>query len=413
MTTAAMDALLADPHGFSATLRASGPAHRLTLPDGSPVWLLTRYADVRAALADPRLSLDKRNSAGGWAGFSLPPRLDANLLNMDAPDHTRIRRLVAPVFTPRRVEALRPRIERTANDLLDRLAAADTDADLVSGYATPLSIATICDVLGLPDADVDQMRAWTNTLMSPPPDDPKAPARAVMAIERFLVDLIHRKRAEISRKGAERSSGEAGRASGEAGDDLLTAMITARDADDRLSEEELTSLAFLTLFAGYENSINLIGNCVLALLRHPHLLDDVRDDAGLRRAAIDETLRHEPAAQLSIRRFAREDLAYGPVTIPKGATVLLSLAAANRDPSVVDDPDAFRLRRPSAPHLGLGHGPHHCLGAALAILETDVAVGELLRRHPRLTLAEPSGGPAWRRSFRSRSLSALRVALKG
>lgn len=393
MTAAAMDALLADPHRFYATLRAGGPAHQVTLPDGSPVWLLTRYEDVRAALADPRLSLDKRNSAGGWAGFSLPPRLDANLLNMDAPDHTRIRRLVAPAFTPRRVEALRPRVERTANDLLDRLAA-DTHADLVSGYATPLSIATICEMLGLPDADVDQMRAWTNTLMSPPPDDPKAPARAVVAIERFLVDLIRRKRAEPT-------------------DDLLTAMITAHDADDRLSEEELTSLAFLTIFAGYENSINLIGNCLLALLRHPQLLDDVRDDAGLRRAAIDETLRHEPAAQLSIRRFALEDLAYGSVTIPRGATVLLSLAAANRDPSVVDDPDVFRLRRPSAPHLGLGHGPHHCLGAALAILETDVAVGELLRRHPRLTLAEPSGGPAWRRSFRSRSLSTLRVALKG
>ncbi|WP_327002766.1 cytochrome P450 [Dactylosporangium sp. NBC_01737] len=393
MTTTAMDALLADPHGFAAKLRAVGRAHQVTLPDGSPVWLLTRYEDVRAALADPRLSLDKRNSTGGWAGFSLPPRLDANLLNMDAPDHTRIRRLVAPAFTPRRVEALRPRIERTANDLLDRLAA-DTDADLVSGYATPLSIATICDMLGLPDAGLDQMRAWTNTLMSPPPDDPKAPARAVMAIERFLVDLIRRKRAEPT-------------------DDLLTAMITAHDAGDRLSEEELTSLAFLTIFAGYENSINLIGNCVLALLQHPHLLDDVRDDADLRRAAIDETLRHEPAAQLSIRRFALEDLTYGPATIPAGATVLLSLAAANRDPSIVGDPDAFRLRRPSAPHLGLGHGPHHCLGAALAVLETDVAVGELLRRHPRLTLAKASGLPAWRRSFRSRSLSTLRVTLKG
>ena len=390
MTTAAMDALLADPHALYARLRASGPAHELTLPDGSPVWLLTRYEDVRAALADPRLSLDKRNSAGGWAGFSLPPRLDANLLNMDAPDHTRIRRLVAPAFTPRRVEALRPAIERTANDLLDRLAA---DADLVTDYATPLSIATICELLGLPDADVDQMRAWTNTLMSPPPDDPKAPARAVMAIEQFLVDLIRGKRAEPT-------------------DDLLTAMITAHDDGDRLSEAELTSLAFLTIFAGYENSINLIGNCVLALLRRPELLDDVRDDADLRRAAIDETLRHEPAAQLSIRRFARQDLRYGVATIPKGATVLLSLAAANRDPSVVVEPDEFRLRRPSAPHLGLGYGPHHCLGAALAILGADVAVGELLRRYPRLTLAEPEGGPAWRRSFRSRSLESLRVALK-
>ncbi|MEU7870118.1 cytochrome P450 [Dactylosporangium sp. NPDC049140] len=389
MTTTAIDALLADPHDFYAKLRESGPAHRVTLPDGSPVWLLTRYEDVRAALADPRLSLDKRNSTGGWAGFSLPPRLDANLLNMDAPDHSRIRRLVAPAFTPRRVEALRPGIERTANDLLDRLAA-DAGTDLVAEYATPLSVAAICDLLGLADADVDRMRAWTNTLLSPPPDDPKAAARAVMAIEQFLVELIRRKREEPA-------------------GDLLSTMITARDEGDRLSEEELTSLAFLTIFAGYENSINLIANCVLALVRHPDLLDGVRTDAELRRAAIDETLRHEPAAQLSIRRFAREDLTYGAVTVPAGATVLLSLAAANRDPSVVEAPDEFRLRRPSAPHLGLGYGPHHCLGAALAVLEADVAVGELLRRFPRPILAEP---PVWRRSFRSRSLPALHLTLK-
>ncbi|MGI5247361.1 cytochrome P450 family protein [Dactylosporangium sp. CA-139066] len=392
MTEATMDALLADPHGVLGRLRAAGPAHRVVLPDGSPVWLLTRYEDVRAALADPRLSLDKRNSAGGWAGFSLPPRLDANLLNMDAPDHTRIRRLVAPAFTPRRVEALRPSIERTANELLDRLAA-DAEADLVTGYATPLSVATICELLGLPEDEADRMRAWTNTLMLPPADDPKAPARAVVAIEQFLVELIRRKRAEPT-------------------DDLLNAMITARDAGDRLSEEELTSLAFLTIFAGYENSINLIANCVLALLHRPHLIERVREDADLRRAAIDETLRYEPAAQQAIRRFALEDLTYGDVTVPRGATVLLSLLAANRDPSVVADPDEFRLRRPSAPHLGLGYGPHHCLGAALAILEADVAVGELLRRHPRLTLAEPAGGPEWRRSFRSRCLATLRVAWK-
>jgi cytochrome P450 len=391
MTTSAIDALLADPHAVYAALRRSGPAHQVTLPDGAPVWLLTRYDDVRAGLADPRLSLDKRNATGGWTGFSLPPTLDANLLNMDAPDHTRIRRLVSPAFTPRRVEALRPRIVQLAADLLDRLSPA-AETDLIGAYAAPLSIAVISEMLGVADADQAQLRAWTNDLLSPPPDDPRAAARAVVAIEAFLVALIQSKR-------------------GAPADDLLTAMISARDADDRLSEDELTSLAFLTIFAGYENSINLIGNCVLALLQHPQLLAPVRDDPLQRRAAIDETLRYEPAGPLAIRRFALDELTYGSVTVPAGATVLLSLAAANRDPDVVEEPDSFRLRRPSAPNLGLGHGPHHCLGAALAVLEADVAVGELLHRFPRLAPARPADAPRWRRSFRSRALAELPVSL--
>ncbi|GAA2636211.1 hypothetical protein GCM10010399_81420 [Dactylosporangium fulvum] len=172
-------------------------------------------------------------------------------------------------------------------------------------------------------------------------------------------------------------------------------------------------LAFLTIFAGYENSINLIGNCVLALLQRPELLAEVRADGagGARRAAIDETLRFEPPGPLAIRRFALEDLTFGTVTVPAGATVLLSLASANRDPGVVDDPDTFRLRRPSAPHLGLGHGPHYCLGAALAVLEADVALAELLRRFPDLRLARPDEAPRWRRSFRTRALSELPVSL--
>ncbi|GGM30405.1 cytochrome P450 [Dactylosporangium sucinum] len=343
--------------------------HRIALPDGSPAWLVTRYEDVRAGLADPRLSLDKRHSGGGWSGFSLPPRLDANLLNMDDPDHARIRRVVAPAFSPRRVLALRPALASLAGSF-----TFDGPFDVVADYATPLSIAVIGELLGVAGADVERLRGSTTALMAGAPD-------AAAAIEGFLVELIARRR-------------------GAPGDDLLSAMIAAP-----LSSDELTSLAFLTIFAGYENSINLIANCLLLLLQRPALLAEARADEELLRAAVDETLRFEPPAPVSIRRFATTDLVFGDVTVPKGATVLLGIAAANRDPAVVEDPDEFRLRRPSAPHLALGHGPHHCLGAALAVVTATEAVGSLLARHPGLTLRSSQ----WRPSFRTRSIESLLV----
>lgn len=391
MTATTVDTLLSDPHGAYAVLRRSAPAHRLTLPGGAKVWLVTRYHDVRACLADPRLSLDKHNAGDGWTGFSLPPRLDANLLNMDPPDHSRIRRLVSQAFTPRRVEALRPRITAIAGGLLDQLEH-HRHADLITAYAAPLPIAVICDILGVPHADQAQLRAWTDALFSHTSQDPDAAARAVPAIEQFLVDLVRRKRSEP-------------------GDDLLTAMISARDADDRLSEDELTSLAFLTFFAGYENSTSLIGNCILALLLHPRVLHAVQTEPAQLRAAIEETLRYEPATPVSIRRFAVQDITIGGSTIAAGDTVLLGLAAANRDPDVFDDPDTFQLRPDGPAHLSLGYGPHHCLGAALAHLETHIAVSELLRRYPLIELATPADQVRWRASFRSRALRTLPVSM--
>ncbi|ASW57090.1 cytochrome P450 [Plantactinospora sp. KBS50] len=382
-----IDAVLADPHGTFAALRERGPAHRVVLPDGSPAWLVTRYRDVHPLLADPRLSLDKRTGSGGWQGFSLPPTLDANLLNMDPPDHTRIRRLVSQAFTPRRVGGMRVRIAAMAEQLLDRLPAAG--ADLVTGYAGPLPVAVICDVLGVPADRRTDLRRWTGAMLSPPPDDPAASGRAVLAIERFLLDLIRFRRPRP-------------------GDDLLTAMIAARDAGDRLTEDELTSLAFLVLFAGYENSVHLIGNCLFNLLRDGTADARVREDPGLAGRAVEETLRLEPPATLAIRRFASTELTVGDEVIPAGSTVLLGIAAANRDPDVFPEPDRFRLDRADNPHLGLGHGPHYCLGAPLARLETEVAVVAFLRRFPKATL-DPAADPAWRPSFRSRALRSLPV----
>ncbi|MGK4579255.1 cytochrome P450 family protein [Kitasatospora sp. HPMI-4] len=388
--TVGVTELLQDLYGGYAALRATAPVQRITGPDGLPFWLVTRYQDVRELLADPRLSIDKRNALpGNYRGLALPPTLDANLLNMDPPDHTRIRRLVSQAFTPRRVERLRAPIQRTADDLLDRIAPLGR-ADLVADYAGPFPIAVICDLLGVRPEDRRDFRAWTDAVITPDPARPERARAALADMLEFLTRLIARKRAEP-------------------GEDLLSAMITARDEGDRLSEDELTSLAFLILFAGYENTVQLIGNSVLALLDHPEQLAELRRDPALLPAAVEELTRYDTPAPLAIRRFPLEDLIIGDVTIPAGETVLLSLGSANRDPGHYEQPDRLDLHRRDSAHLSLGHGIHYCVGAPLARMETGIAIATLLRRFPDLALDIPRETVRRRPSIRARGLLALPV----
>ncbi|MFD8754809.1 cytochrome P450 [Kitasatospora sp. NPDC059577] len=406
--------LIADPYGSYTRLRADAPVHRVVGPDGLPVWLVTRYPDVRQALADPRLALDKVHAApGNYRGFALPPALDANLLTMDPPDHTRIRRLVAQAFGPRRIAALRAPIEKVAEQLLDAMAPAGR-ADLLAAYAAPLPITVICDLLGVPEDDRHDFRAWTDSLITPDPERPEATRAAVKAMLGFFTALIERKRARP-------------------GDDLLSDLIAVRDesvrdeavregqvgegreggraaaGNDRLSEDELTSLAFLILFAGYENTVHLIANAVLALLTHPEQLAALRAEPELIDGAVEEFARYDGPAPLAIRRFAREDVGIGGVTVPAGETVLLALGSANRDPGQFADPDRLDLRRRETGHLALGHGIHYCLGAPLARMETAVALTALLRRFPGLALDVPVGQLRHRPTLRARGLLELPV----
>ncbi|SNR79668.1 cytochrome P450 family protein [Actinacidiphila glaucinigra] len=382
--------LIADPYGAYGRLREAGPVHRVTGTDGRPAWVVTRYEDVRQALGDPLLSLDKRNALpGNYSGFALPPALDANLLNMDPPDHTRIRRLVSQAFTPRRVADLREPVRRTAAELLDAVAP-DGRADLIAAYAAPLPIRVICDLLGVAPGDRRDFRGWTDALVAPDPQRPSAAKEAVGAMLAYFGQLIARKRAHPE-------------------DDLLSAMIAARDDGDRLSEDELMSLTFLVLFAGYENTVQLIGNAVLALLTHPGQLAALRAEPGRTAAAVEELTRWDGPAPLAIRRFPLEDVTIGGVTVPAGETVLLSLAAANRDPARFPEPDRLDLGRSDTAHLGLGHGIHYCLGAPLARLETEIALDELLTRLPGLALDADPAELRWRASMRTRGLIALPV----
>ncbi|MFJ7088886.1 cytochrome P450 [Streptomyces mirabilis] len=384
------EGLIDHPYAVYDRLRDTALVHRVAGTDGNPAWLVTRYEDVREALANPLLSMDKKHALpGSYQGLSLPPALDANLLNMEAPDHTRIRRLVVRAFTARRIEQLRTPVRETADRLLDALGRHGS-ADLIAAYAAPLPITVICDLLGIPGEHRRDFRAWTDVLVAPDPARPGAAKEAVAAMLGFLTQLLADKRKKPA-------------------DDLLCDLIAVRDEGDRLSEDELMSLAFLILFAGYENTVQLIGNAILGLLTHPDQLAALRANPERFPNAVEEFARHEGPALLAIRRFPVEDVTIGAVTVPAGETVLLSLAAANRDPARFPDPERLDLGRDASGHLALGRGIHYCVGAPLARLETEIAVSALLERLTDLALDADPAELRWRPSLRARGLLALPV----
>ena len=356
--------------------------HRVELPDESRVWVISRYDDVRTLLADPRLALNKQASRAGYQGFGLPPALDANLLNLDGADHARLRRLVTAALTARRVDALRDRIQATASALIDALPGSGP-VDLLEAYAAPLPVTVICDLLGVPPEHGATMRTCTQVLLAPGKFGPADLAATLGQIVHLLTDLIAAKREAPA-------------------EDLLSAMIAARDGNDRLTEDELLSLAFLILFAGYENSVHLITAFTARLLTNADQAAALRAEPSAHTPAvqelIEEFLRHDQPLTTAFRRFPVEDVEVGQTTIPAGDTVLLALGVAHHDPAA-----AHRS------HLAFGHGPHYCLGAPLARLETRIALWTLFHRLPDLALAVPATDLNWKTDHRQHVLTALPV----
>jgi cytochrome P450 len=375
-------AFRADPHPTYARWRQEGPVRRVLLPSGLTAWLVTRYEDGRQALSDPRLS----------KAIPLGPGIDAatskHMLSADPPDHTRLRRLVSGAFTVRRIEALRPRIEEITDELLATMAGRDR-VDLIDALAFPLPIQVICELLGVPSADRDSFRAWTTVVVTGSAAGAELPA-AMHAMASYIRELIAERRARP-------------------GDDLLSGLIGARDAGDRLSEDELSSMVFLLLIAGHETTVNLIGNGVHLLLSDRDRWDRLRADPALLPSAIEEFLRFEGPVETSTYRFAVEDLEIGGAAIRAGDSVLVSLLAADRDEDRFPEPDELRLDRAQNPHLAFGHGIHYCLGAPLARLEAQIAFGKLLARFPGLRPAGPPADLTWRPGFLIRGLQELPV----
>ncbi|MFF3314338.1 cytochrome P450 [Streptomyces sp. NPDC003035] len=359
----------ANPYPYYAKLRESGPVHHVRMPDGWEFWLVVGHEEGRAALADPRLV--KSPSVIGVVPVD-EEIIGPNLLAVDPPDHTRLRKLVTREFTGRRVEALRPRVQELADELADAMAPAGR-ADLVDAFAFPLPITVICELLGVPAADRDSFRRWSNELVAPADG---TPAREVVeGFGAYLDALIEDKRASRPT------------------DDLLSALITTRAEDgDRLSLPELRGMAYLLLVAGHETTVGLITNTIRALFAHPDQLAALRADFGLLDGAIEEGLRYDGPVESTTFRVAKEPTVIGDTPIPAHSAVFVSLAGGDRDPKRFPDPDRFDIRREPRGHLAFGHGIHYCLGAPLARLEGAIAVRTLLERFPRLEL-DPDGAP--------------------
>jgi cytochrome P450 len=379
-----------DPYPAYAALRADEPVREVRRADGT-VWLLTRYTDVRAALADPRLSKDRR--------FTLPPGQRAvtqdsrppMMILMDPPDHTRLRKLVSRSFTLRRMEELRPRVEEIAGALLDALPPTGR-VDLMADYAFLLPVFVICELLGVPAADRDRFAAWSRAMVDDEQYGPAESRAASTALYGYLGELVAQKRVDPD-------------------DALLSELVAVAQDGDRLSADEVVAMGTMLLIAGHETTVNLIGNGLLALLTHPGQRALLRERPELLPSAVEEFLRWDPPVHSTPVRFAAEDVEYSGVTVPAGSVVALSLAAANRDPERFSGAAELRVDRDAAGHVAFGHGLHHCLGAQLARIEGQVAIGMLLRRRPHLALAADPQELVHRRSTLVRGLTELPVEL--
>ncbi|MFI1677813.1 cytochrome P450 [Streptomyces sp. NPDC020607] len=380
---------LQNPYPSYAAMRSACPVQPVSAGSGGRTsYLITGYAEVRAALGDARLSKDTAVFfADKGSRRRLHPAVAHTMLASDPPRHTRLRKLVTKAFTTGAVRKLRPFIARTTDDLLDEWPEGGR-CDFVAGLAVPLPVMVICELLGVPQADRPDVQRWSAKLFAA--GEPDVIDAASHALADYMTGLIAAKRLAP-------------------GDSLLDRLIAARDGDDRLSEEELVSLAVLLLVAGHETTTNFLGNAVLALLQHPdeltHLLGNPDDVPGV----LDELLRHDSPLSTATFRFTKEAVTLGGTDIPAGAPVLVALGAANRDPARFPSPDSLDLERDASAHLGFGHGIHRCVGAPLAKAEAEIALRAVLTRFPAIRLAVPPDQLTWRRTRLVRGLASLPV----
>jgi cytochrome P450 PksS len=370
-------AFKANPYPFYAQLRDEAPVQRITLRDKRPAWLVARYDDVVTVLKDDRFVKDKRSvltpeqmAREPWIPRILQP-IERNMLDADAPEHTRLRGLVHMAFTPRLVENMRQRIQRLTDELIDRVQSRGR-MDLISDYALPLPTTIIGEMLGVPVADRHKFHRWSSTIVS------TVPTRwgLLTAIPSLIAFLRYIRKLVRSRRLAPE-------------DDLVSALVQAREVEDQLSEDELLAMVSLLLIAGHETTVNLIGNGMAALMEHPGQMDRLRDDPALIKPAVEELLRYDGPLETATERYARGDVTIAGVTIPRGEMVFAVLASANRDDRQFEHADTLDLAREPNRHLAFGQGVHFCLGAPLARLEGQIAINTLLRRIPDLRLAVP------------------------
>jgi cytochrome P450 PksS len=390
----------ADPFPFYRRLREVSPVHRVKLPEGKMAWLVTRYDDVIQVLTDERffkdfLALPKEHANSTWLERMLGPLLvplARHMLNQDPPNHTRLRNLVQQAFSPRLVEKMRGRIQTLSDELLDR-ALPRGRMDLIADYALPIPTTIIAEMLGVPVADRHKFHRWSSAMLA------AGATRfglllampSAMSFMRYIRQFIKIRRADPR-------------------DDLVSALITAKEASERLSDDELLSMILLLIVAGHETTVNLIASGMLALLEHPDQLEKLRNNPALIKPAVEELLRFTAPVETATERFAREDVELAGVKIAHGDLVLAAIASANRDESQFPDPDSLDITREPNRHLAFGQGIHFCLGASLARLEGQIAINALLARTRDLRPAVDPTALRWRSGLVLRGLKALPVS---
>ena len=388
----------ANPFPFLAALRANQPLYRTSLPDKvkTPVWLITRYEDINTLLKDERFPKNRRSALTPeqirrlpWVPPMFRP-LERNMLDLDQPDHTRLRALVHKAFTPRLVERMRERVQTLADELLEEVARRG-EMDLIDDYALPLPMTIITEILGVPTGDRHKFHKWSKAVVSL--SSPNATVRVIPPVWMFIRYL--RRFFEVRRRDPQ--------------DDLASALIQAEEAGDKLSEDELLAMVFLLLIAGHETTVYLIGSGTLALLEHPDQMEKLRREPSLIKSAVEELLRYTAPVFMSTERYAREDVTIHGVTIPHGEMTLGVIGSANRDETVFENPNALDITREPNKHLSFGQGIHFCLGAPLARMEAQIAIGTLLRRMPDLRLKVSPDSLRWRPSMILRGLDSLPV----
>jgi cytochrome P450 len=380
------DEFFQNPYPALAHLRDAAPVHCVE-SEPRRVWLISRYADVRAAMSDPRLSRDYRWTLPPEQRESAPQPFEMMIIT-DPPEHTRLRRLVAKVFTPKRMEELRPRVVEIAADLIAALPD-EGEVDILSSYASMLPVLVICELLGVSAEDRDRFMVWSNAMVDQTSMEESQAAGMNLAI--YFNELIAAKR--------------------EQPDDALISALIAESDDDRLSHDELIAMSMMLLLAGHETTVGLISSGLLALLTHPTERERIVAHPELMASAVEEFLRWESPIHTGAPFFTKEPVEYSGVTIPAGEEVKLCIGAANRDRAQFPDADELNLDAAGAGHIAFSYGIHFCLGAHLARVEGQEAIRALLVARPDMRLAVEPSALVYRRSTIARVLKALPVKL--
>ncbi len=397
----------ADPYPTYAQLRDQAPVCPREYADGTTLWFVTGYEEVAAMLRDhQRIVKDLRNTMTPEEVAALPEepeqyRLLANhMVNLDPPDHTRLRALVNKAFTNLRVESLRPEIQAIADTLIDQVIDRG-HMDILDEYALPLPIAVITKLLGIPSADGKRFHDWSHAFITSSANRQRSRKKLARA-GRMMADFTDYMRAIFAERRQQPQ------------DDLITSLLQAEESGDTLSEEELFSMVILLVVSGHETVANTMANGILALLSHPEELEKLKSDPSLIDSAVEEILRYDGSMERATMRFAAQDIPIGNQTICRGDSVSLVLSAANRDPAAYKDAETFDIARfrndpETKRHMGLGMGIHYCLGAKLGRMEVAIAINTLLRRLPNLTLAIDPSELRWRAIPVVRSMEHLPV----